>query len=471
VAALGVACAIEAGQHERAVALFENGRGILNTGLQHGHTGLDRLRHVAPELAQRLLAIRAGLDRPPAAGGVGGLTVPVTTSVARAATLSASWKAALAEVRALPGFADFLRFDTITAQQRTLLRGPVVLLNIASWRSDALVVGPTIDHVPLPGMTARRVADRLKAYVPALFRAQADESQVRRELITGNMLEWLWDDVVEPVLIALGHRRAIQSEEPWPIVWWCPGGPLALVPLHAAGYYDDDAPAGRNAMDRVVSAYTPTLRALLQPKPPTTPDGRMLVVAMRETRGKRELPGVGRELVELNRLFAAGRRTVLAEAGASRHAVLTELRRHPWVHFSCHGDQDLDDPLASGLFLHDGMLTIDELTGQWTPGEFAFLSACMTAFSADMPDESLTFAGALRAAGWQRVVATLWYVDDDAAADVTGRFYRQLTRTGTFDLDNAAIALHLALREFRDTGRRKDLHRPSDWSPFVYFGP
>ncbi|CAM5605549.1 CHAT domain-containing protein [Streptomyces canarius] len=54
----------------------------------------------------------------------------------------------------------------------------------------------------------------------------------------------------------------------WPRLWSCAAGVIATLPLHAAGYRDpDDVEPGHAAetvMDRAVSSYTATLRALLR---------------------------------------------------------------------------------------------------------------------------------------------------------------------------------------------------------------
>jgi hypothetical protein len=68
-----------------------------------------------------------------------------------------------------------------------------------------------------------------------------------------------------PVLEALGYRDRPREDMPWPRVWWAPGGHLGQLPLHAAGHYVGQLSgdhAGRNVMDRVISSYTPTVRAL-----------------------------------------------------------------------------------------------------------------------------------------------------------------------------------------------------------------
>src|SRR5207302_4563723 len=108
-----------------------------------------------------------------------------------------------------------------------------------------------------------------------------------------NTLAWLWAIVAEPVLTALGHTRTPDADQPWPRLWWSPTGPLTLLPLHAAGHHDtgtghDDLGA-QSVLDRVISSYAPTLRALSQARegrPPLDQPARgLLVVAMPTTPG------------------------------------------------------------------------------------------------------------------------------------------------------------------------------------------
>ncbi|CAG8697403.1 9223_t:CDS:1, partial [Acaulospora colombiana] len=48
-----------------------------------------------------------------------------------------------------------------------------------------------------------------------------------------------------------------------PRIWWCATGPLAFLPIHAAGIYDPGS-VDSQISDYVISSYTPTLSALLE---------------------------------------------------------------------------------------------------------------------------------------------------------------------------------------------------------------
>jgi len=50
-----------------------------------------------------------------------------------------------------------------------------------------------------------------------------------------------------------------------PRIWWCPTGPLAFLPLHAAGIYSQNETSSPTSCisDYAGSSYTPTVSALL----------------------------------------------------------------------------------------------------------------------------------------------------------------------------------------------------------------
>ncbi|MEQ4720608.1 CHAT domain-containing protein [Nonomuraea sp. B19D2] len=494
------ACAIAAGQPQQALDLLEQGRGVLWSQLLQTHTDLSALATSVPDLARRLQEVRAALDAPAGAAGRFGDGAGVADrfgdgagvagvapawsdrAVDRQLALAQEWEDLVAQARTLPGSEDFLRHRGADRLPAAGSDGPVVVINVSPWRCDALAVtAEGVRVVPLPSLTAEDTVERANGYLTALRRhEQAHQDRAARaefERTITATLEWLWDAVAEPVLTALGHTHAPAEGEDWPRVWWSPTGPLAFLPLHAAGYHDrGDAGAVCSVMDRVVSSYAPTLRALTRARAARPSQARpavdgLLMVAMPTTPGQAPLPHVLRERDLLARLFGAEALTVLQSREASRRAVRDALGSCRWAHVACHGTQDLTDPFRGGLLLADGFLTIAELGQEHTGhGEFAFVSACWTAVGGvALVDEAISTVAALHHAGWRHVIGTLWAVWDAAAADITRNFYsrqHQLT-DGAFSPDTAALALHHAVRALRD----RDRARPSLWAPFVHTGP
>ena len=85
--------------------------------------------------------------------------------------------------------------------------GPVVRLNVAEDRCDALVVAEgRVTLVPLAGLSLVSALVRCNSYLESLsyaaqFRGPKDflvRERFREELV--DMLAWLWDTVTEPVL-------------------------------------------------------------------------------------------------------------------------------------------------------------------------------------------------------------------------------------------------------------------------------
>ncbi|RMI44153.1 CHAT domain-containing protein [Streptomyces triticirhizae] len=275
---------------------------------------------------------------------------------------------------------------------------------------------------------------------------------------------WLWDAVASPVL-----DRLKDPDGPGPPrVWWVPTGPLASLPLHAAGHHDG---TGASLPERAVSSYTPGLRSLAAAArgAPTGPR-RPLVVALSETPGAGRLGHAAAESATLRRLFPDA--VELSDAEATRERVLALLPHHSWAHFACHGVIDPDIPSRSGLLLADHgrrpltMADISEL--DLGRPELAYLSACETAHTGPRhADEALHLASAFQLAGYRNVVATLWRVPDAAARRFVEGVYAELAATSRPD---APLDVAGAVRRTLLTARAEYPHLPQLWASFVHLG-
>ncbi|MFF3035215.1 CHAT domain-containing protein [Streptomyces rubiginosohelvolus] len=483
------ALAIETGATEQALALLEQGRGVLLAqGLEY-RADVSRLHAVAPGLAAEFERIRDRLSEPPrpstALGtGPGGPAAPPDGAHQAAVdaedrlALARRWEQLLDEIRALPGLDGFLRPPSVTELVAAAAEGPVVVVNVSGFRCDALVVTAEagIEVVPLPRLTLRDTEARVAEFVEGIDTAYGengvDEAVAMMRRLSGT-LGWLWDTVAEPVLEHLGLTSVPYEGDPWPRLWWCATGLLSFLPLHAAGHGAADS--GTWVVDRAVCSYTPTVRALARARDGLASGGvapgarpAPLVVALAETPGAAPLPGVAREVELLGELFPGGR--LLAGPEATVAAVGRALEAHPWVHFSCHGVSELLDPSRSGLVLHDGRLTVSDAAAQ-RPGsaQLAVLSACSAAQGGiRLSDEAVQLASSFQLAGYPHVIGTLWPVADKLATRLTEEFYAALAA----DLDRGrpidpATALHRPVRSLRD----RYAQAPHLWAAHVHTGP
>lgn len=474
------AAAVELGRPERALELLELSRGIL-----HGRTlearDLRLLRHRSPELHAEFLRLRAALNsgardgnsRIDGNGGNGGT--------------DENWADLMGRIRSLDGMAGFLRAPSVQALRRHAEQGPVVIVNISERRCDALILRADAEQpvqtVPLTGLTQADVIARLLRLTRAVFAAPNDPSLLARRDAQRDLdaiLRWLWDRVTSPVLDALGLTAPPSGTRPPPRIWWCPVGLMAYFPLHAAGHHDTGEKAGKagkagkaTVMDRAVSSYTTTVRALAgRSSPPaagTAP--HTLVVAVPDAENAPALPGAAAEAAALAELLPDS--LVLSGAQATYENVVRALPAHPVAHLSCHGLTFWENPAAGMLLLHDHLtrpLTVEQLSAMELPhADLAYLSACGTSHThPHSADEALHITGAFQLAGYRRVIGTLWPVDDTTSVEITRATYTDLTHGGSTPprTDLSAQSLHRAVRALRDRYPTS----PSLWAGYVHVG-
>jgi CHAT domain-containing protein len=258
-------------------------------------------------------------------------------------------------------------------------------------------------------------------------------------------------------------------------VTWCATGPLAFLPLHAAGEYGQDG--GRKVFDFVVSSYTPTLSTLLQ-KPISlanfcSSSTKILVASQPQTPQLVRLPGSLKEVAKIRHHFEEGQIIHKNDTDATVSAVLQAINDHRplCIHLACHGVQDANDPTGSAFFLHDGKLELRQLMATSVAGAtLAFLSACQTAKGdAKLPEEAVHLAAGMLAVGYRAVIGTLWSIGDEDAPLVADEFYRRMKKDQT-DAEgraHAAYALHGATEVLRKKVGESNFHR---WAAFVHFG-
>jgi tetratricopeptide (TPR) repeat protein len=460
LASAAAACAIDTGRLEEAVLLLEHGRSAQWTTIAGELDEVVALDRAAPDLARRLRICRAVLDQEP-----GVLGDRVADATARRAA-AAQFDSMVRQVRALPPTEPLPEPKTFLARPsfddlrppRGL--GPVVILNVARWRTDAIVVTDEgvrlLDvHVPLSLEQARKLAIEHLGAVDSFERSDRSmEDRIALEVKTSVLLTNLWVMVASPVLAALN----LAGSHEVPRIWWCPTGPLSVLPLHAAGVHGTES--GDTVVDQVASSYAYTLKSLRRSAMTPMPrDRNALVVSIPNTPGRPPLPGAERELATVGRLFPE--HVSLVEDEATKAAIIKNLGRFKYLHAACHG---VHGPVG-GLLSHDwqdaSFIGVPELIGD--RGDLAFLSGCTTdAASLDELDEIVSLAAALHFGGWRHVIATQWAIGDPASAGIVEDFYAH------------PEALTDPARALRDTifhRRNVSPMMPSVWAPYIHVGP
>ena len=491
LASEAAACCVHAGLTSHAVEVFEQGRGVLLGQALDIRTDLTTLKAQHPDLAAQFTAACEQLEKFDEHSGrlvASPLGMEVTAADVRAEAAQRDVQRrrktaeeldrVIAEIRTVQGFESFLRPLSVSDLAATAADGPVIVINVSQYGSHALILtsNGVLEPLPLDDLTPDSVYDHVIVFLAALEVIARDDTNAAaadQRLIA--VLAWLWDVAVGPVLDRLGVNEPL-GDESRPRLWWCPSGLLSFLPLHAAGHHQTRFDAfPKTVVDRVVSSYTPTIRALayarrtrLEDSGPDMPDrpNRVVVVAMPQTPSASDLPGVDAEAALLRQLFP-DRVSVLIGSEATHASVLAALPAARWAHFACHGFSDLTNPSASSLLLDDHLqrpFTVGDVVRlRLNDVDLAFLSACSTASPGRLADEAIHLASAFQLAGYRHVIGTLWRISDKHAVTLADDIYTVLAAVGTV---NTAAVLHAASRRLRN----RWMHMPSVWASHIHSG-
>ncbi|MEW5654704.1 CHAT domain-containing protein [Streptomyces cinereoruber] len=362
--------------------------------------------------------------------------------------------------------------------------GPVVVLNAAARRCDALLV--TRQGVTVLPLDVR--LGELREHVQR-FRTVPLEDPSEGWAVLG----WLGASTVWPVLNALGladHRPALYALEPTnhrpaleaigptdhrptgdapgpadhrpavgqdgppepavraedetlPRIWWCPTGPFTMLPLHAAGTPE------RSAMDHAVHSYTPSLHALARARhrerraDEGAVQSMLLVLSGEGLRWAREEVGLIRERVPHAQVLEGPHVTV--------GEVIARLADHSFFHYSGHAGWHAGTSL---LHISEGLGRRHLPRGFVPDGALAYLSACDTAGGhAGGDGAGWTIAASFQSAGFRHVIGTVGDVEEKTAMLVATSFYRSLRAPSRrLSPEHSARALHGAVRSARARG-------------------
>ncbi len=183
-----------------------------------------------------------------------------------------------------------------------------------------------------------------------------------------------------------------------------------------------------------------------------------------------------KEAEEIAKLFAPQKATVLLGAEASEEAVKTrpDVSASRVLHFSAHGLVNEDLPRFSSVVLslpqretktasgEDGFLSAYEIFNLKLNAELVTLSACDTGLGKEVKGEGLmSLVRAFMYAGSQSVLATLWKVDDESAANLMIDFY--------WHWQQGKLTKAEALRQAQIKAIRMG-SAPKFWAPFALIG-
>ena len=485
------AVALNAGKKAfEAVQLLELGRGVVAGSLSELRTDIRDLQNRHPDIGNEYVRLCQQLDPPPALAQAHGIPrhgldhwaanlqteqhFPAIRALSRIErSRDSSWQDRIelrhvagdkldklvGEIRATPGFEDFLLAPTECAVQGAARYGPIVVVNVSALRCDALLIEQhRIRSLALPHLKSHEIEEKARQH----------------NLDSPRVLEWLWDVIANPILTEIGFTQPPSGDD-WPRVWWIPTGSLSKFPIHAAGRHSRGSM--ETVLDRVMSSYSTSVRAIIHSRqnrdsegPSSTPL-KALLVAMPDTPKQKPLPFASEEIAMLRAIFPSmALRPV--EPKRWKQDVVRELSDCAVFHFAGHGRTDDADPSKNCLLLEDWEIdpltvsTLLQMNLRKCSPFLAYLSACGTGRigNANFVDESIHLIAATQLAGFCHVIGTLWEVNDRLCVDVARVTYEEMRnrkRDGRIADEAVCLSLHIATRQARE--RWLNTSAPARW--------
>ncbi|MBF0398551.1 MAG: CHAT domain-containing protein, partial [Desulfobacterales bacterium] len=240
-----------------------------------------------------------------------------------------------------------------------------------------------------------------------------------------------------------------------------PDGPLRLVPFSTLN------DGKKFLIEKYAIATIPAL-GLTDPKARTESRYQILIIGLSEGRqGFSPLPGVPAEVRDIKQIMDG---KILIQDKEYTIDNLTNAFKdsdYSLLHIATHGVFG-GSPQESYLLTYNSKLTMDLLEDLIAMSkyreqkvELLTLSACQTALGNERA--AMGLAGAAVKAGVKAVIATLWFVDDEATSLAIRDFYKQLKTPGI----TKAKAMQNVQKKLIS---QKRFWHPLYWAPFLVIG-
>ncbi|KAM7191176.1 CHAT domain containing protein, partial [Rhypophila sp. PSN 637] len=428
---------LESRNLDDALLYLKKGRAVILGQLVDTRSDISSLVRQYPGHVRRYEELRDEINRPVQTGKQ---DVAERLMLKRRREAVAELERCIEGIRSIPGQEQFLQGQTIAQMQECAVHGSIIIINLTTFRSNAIIVtATTIKALNLPKLGRR--SDRL---------------QKNKEYL--DFLSWLWQACVQAVLDVV---LATHSSSDLPRIWWIGTGLATSMPFHAAGTHSVNSTD--NLYSRAVSSYASSIKALAyahsRAKATDRTKGTLLMATMSTTPGSPkppDLPGVAKEKQKI--LDITGRHLLTESIDQpSVNRLIERLPHCSIAHFASPEQDRLTVQMVSELSL--------------THARLAYLSACSTAENKapQLIDEVIHVVSGFQVAGFPHIVGCLWPSNDRVCVEVASGFYTTLLGKGEmrWHNDDVAAALLKAVNMVRENERSMSLN----WAQFVHYGP
>lgn len=283
---------------------------------------------------------------------------------------------------------------------------------------------------------------------------QDDEDDFELAVALDEVLPWLGEQIAGPLFRRLKELQASG-------VVLVPCGILALAPLHAATWLDEDG-SRTCLLEQLDVRFAPSAYLLNKAKERLRDSEMARLVALGNPDSGDptfELPAAEAEVTEVAALFESHGGTAATACGgdATWEFLVQHLQGATNVHLACHARAGTFDRSKTGICLHDDFVSANVLGAlPKLDARLIIVSACQSAVADTVatPEESFSIITALLGSGCSCVIASLWPVSDISTAILMTRLYENL---GAGEISPSA-ALRAAALWLRDLTEPEEQH-------------
>ena len=467
---------VSTGQLRRAIETLERGRALIWSEMRGLRSSIDQIRAIDSHLGDKFAAVNRDLEMLT-------LTISANTGnsdnirddgtvgmdlygrlVMRQRELLDNRNKLISQIQDLPGLENFLKPPSFDILRSAAARGPVIIINHSTMRSDILILHHDIPPSLIP--TAPDFYDRATNLRDQLLGARKDglDSSEYEDALSF-VLKELYELVGRPVIQRLNELSVPEQSR----IWWCPTSVFCSLPLHAMGPISPYDGRPRYFLDLYIPSYTPTLSTLMESNNPgshSLDKPSIVLIAQPDA----SLPEAFEEIQVVRDTDTQV--TTLISAMATPTAVLKRLRDHKFAHIVCHGILEQGKPFDASFKLYKDKLSLLDIVRSRLPdAEFAFLAACHTAELTEesIADEVLHLTAAMQYCGFRSVVGTMWAMADIDGRDLAESFYKRVfssKKQGVRYYERTAKALRDSVMNLR---KKKGITLER-WVNFVHYG-
>lgn len=161
----------------------------------------------------------------------------------------------------------------------------------------------------------------------------------------------------------------------------------------------------------------------------------------------------------------------LLDADIDKSSLVRLMESAQVIHLATHGQFHPENPLFSGLELHDGWLTALDIFNLRLNASLVTLSGCNTGKNHILGgDEVSGLMRAFLSAGAQSLLLSMWPIEDSISAEIMTQFYQLMAQGISKSAALRTVQLRCLQQTLSDSAQSTSYMHPFFWAPYFLVG-